>query len=128
MFPLSTELERSRVDAQVGAALGSKCCIQYLVVTHVEPSPEHPSPVLLDLESLDIDVGHNQRSQEKDGAESNRSLGRNLAAKRVACNHQNACGRNQDQDHNHVAINSMEQYRLVSNEGDELKDDQERRR
>lgn len=43
---------------------------------YIEPRPEHPSSVLVDLQSLDVDVCQGQRDGSQDSDEADEHLGR----------------------------------------------------
>lgn len=97
------------------------------VATHVEPSPQHPRPVLLDLKPLDIEIRHDQRGHESDRDEPHAKLGRYLPTIGIPRDHQHANGAQQRQHHAHISVDPVEQESLVSNERNELEHHQEGR-
>lgn len=94
----------------------------------VGPGAQHPGAVLLDLQALDVVVGHGEGADEDDGQEPRRRLRVDGAAGRPARDHQGAHRRGQGQQHDDVAVDAVHQDRPVADGRDELEARQERGR
>lgn len=80
--------------------------------------------MLIDLEFLNVIVGHTKADRGRDHQDADSSLRGEFSAERTADNHQSTRMTNQDQDYDHMAIDPVEEHGLVSDGRDELEDHQ----
>lgn len=64
--------------------------------------------MLLDLESFDIDICHDQRAHEDDGEKSDAKLSRYFPAEGIPGDHQDANGAEQGQEDNDITVDPVE--------------------
>ena len=88
--------------------------------TNVEPRPQHPGPVLLELEALDVDVGQAQGPDEHDCHNAGCDLHIECSAEGIFCDDERARCPDETQKQNKVAVEAVEQDDLVADGGHEL--------
>jgi hypothetical protein len=67
-----------------------QCCVQEGVMgdmTYVEPSPQHPSSVLVDLQHLDVVNCESESDRRQDECCSDPGLSRQCATEGLTCDH-----------------------------------------
>ena len=78
------------------------------------------STMLVDLESLDIDVGHNYRYSTENNKSTDRSLRFESATESFPCDHKGACITGEDKNRDYIAIDTMEHQEFSANNWNEL--------
>lgn len=96
--------------------------------TYVEPPPEHPGPVLFQLEFLDVDVSKDHRHDERNPDNSDTRLRFEGAPESVPRGHEGPNCADHRQQEDNIAVNPMDEYKLVSNCRHKLENDKEPRR
>lgn len=86
----------------------------------VDPGPEHPGSVLVDLEPLDVVVGQREADGGHDGQRANAGLRGEVAAEGATGDHQAAHVPEEDENDGDAAVNPVEEYRTVPDGWDEL--------
>ena len=92
--------------------------------TYVKPPPKHPSPMLLQLQPLDINIGQHHAPHKKDRHEPNPRLHVQPAAVRPPGDHQRARDAGQRQHQDDIAVHPVEQEDPVPDGGHELEANQ----
>ena len=86
----------------------------------VEPGADHPGAVLVDLQALDVVVGHAGAEGGEDGEHAREDLGFEAAAEGVAGDHQGADVGEEKEGDDEVAVDAVEYQGFVADDGDEL--------
>ena len=86
----------------------------------VEPGPEHPCAVLVDLEAFDVDVGQDCADGGQDCKETDVDLRFEFAAKAMTRNHEGADVGDEEEQDDDIAVDTMENEGMVTDPGDKL--------
>ena len=86
----------------------------------VEPGPEHPSAVLVDLKAFDVDVGQDYADGGQDCEETDVDLRFEFAAKAMTRNHEGADVGDEEEQDDDIAVDAMKHEGMVTDPGDEL--------
>ena len=88
----------------------------------VKHDPQHPRPVLIDLQSFDVVDCHTQASDDENGKETDAGLGNGCTTERASSNHERADCAENDESCDNVAVDAMEKDELVSDDRNKLPD------
>lgn len=73
----------------------------------VEPGPEHPSAVLVDLKAFDVDVGQDHADGGQDGEETDVDLRFDFATKAMTRDHEGADVGDEEEQDDDIAVDAM---------------------
>ena len=91
----------------------------------VEPGANHPGAVLVDLQALDVDIGHEHAVNYKHGRQADICLNRKVAPEGMVGDYQSAHEAAKAEENDEVSGNAVPDHDFVTNDRDELKDCQE---
>lgn len=91
----------------------------------IEHRSQHPSPMLVDLEALDVIVceAHADSGDDYEHADSRLSI--ECPTEGSTADHEGTSVGNEDEEDDNVAVDAMEDEQLVSDDGNELPDHEE---
>lgn len=92
--------------------------------TCVGPSPHHPRPMLINLQTFDVDPGQDIRYRRRDDQNAHERARSHIAAKRMRRNNNGARARHEREQDDGIPVQAMEEDGLVPNHGDKLQHDE----
>lgn len=99
-----------------------------LSVTHIEPTPQHPRPVLFDLQPLDIDDRQNKADEHTDTDKSDPTLDVKASTKCHMCDHQRTDETHDVQQHSQVPRDAVNNDPFMADKRRELNANEHTRR